>query len=489
MVLTREWAKNWRLNPTAAVLIAAANGAANPSLASIHQQYVTGSQLELLTASAARRFALAGVRPGDRVLLSCASSIETVLAYVGILRLGAVVVPANIGYTSAELEHVVTDSTPVLAVIDDPSRVSKLPLGVTRPSLDALPIDTGLSIELDAPHDAPAMIAYTSGTTGRPKGALLSRGNLLAGSQVLVSEWAWTSDDRLVHALPMFHMHGLGVGLNATFTAGASIVVVPRFDVGDVVAAVRDHEATMFFGVPTMYARFRDADRLADLSGLRLLVSGSAPLDPVLFAAIADEAGQAPIERYGMSETVMLTSNPVQGQRKAGSVGRPLAGVSVRLDDEGGVQVSGPNVFSGYWGRVEETSEAFTDDGWFRTGDIGEWDDDGYLYLIGRASDLIITGGYNVYPREVEDALREHASVIDVAVVGLPDDTWGETVAAFIVTRDDSDIDLSALEQVVGERLAAYKRPRTWRRVNELPRNAMGKVRRDVLREQERMKA
>jgi malonyl-CoA/methylmalonyl-CoA synthetase len=247
----------------------------------------------------------------------------------------------------------------------------------------------------------------------------------------------------------------------------------------------------MFFGVPTMYARLRDTGHLPALSGLRLLVSGSAPLDPVLFQAIAAHAGQSPIERYGMSETVMLTSNPLRGERRAGSVGLPLPGVSVRLGEGDGVEVTGPNVFAGYWERPEANAEAFTADGWFRTGDIGELDSDGYLRLVGRASDLIITGGYNVYPREVEDAILEHPDVLDAAVVGILDDTWGETVVAYVVLRADLAADPAhaaeigdALSAHVGSRLAAYKRPRSWTVVPELPRNAMGKVRRDLLREQ-----
>jgi malonyl-CoA/methylmalonyl-CoA synthetase len=386
----------------------------------------------------------------------------------------------------------------VLGLLDDPERAPGLPLGAHRVDLATLPAAAEhpehpeRPPRLDAAADAdPAMVAYTSGTTGRPKGAVLSHGNLRAGAEALVEAWGWTPDDRLVHALPMFHMHGLGAAINGSLTAGASIAVLPRFDPAAVVDAVSAYDATMFFGVPTMYARLRDSGNLPALSGLRLLVSGSAPLDPVLFQAITAQAGQSPIERYGMSETVMLTSNPLRGERRAGSVGRPLPGVSVRLGEGDGVEVTGPNVFGGYWERPEATAEAFTADGWFRTGDIGELDADGYLRLVGRASDLIITGGYNVYPREVEDAILEHPDVVDAAVVGLPDDTWGETVVAYVVLRADLVADpahaveaADALAAHVEPRLAAYKRPRRWTAVAELPRNAMGKVRRDLLREQ-----
>jgi malonyl-CoA/methylmalonyl-CoA synthetase len=231
-----------------------------------------------------------------------------------------------------------------------------------------------------------------------------------------------------------------------------------------------------------MYARLRDAGLLPGLGGLRLLVSGSAPLDPALFDAIAAGTGQSPVERYGMTETVMLTSNPLDGERRAGSVGSPLPGVRLRLAAGGAVEVTGPSVFGGYWERPEADAEAFTSDGWFRTGDVGALDDDGYLRLVGRASDLVITGGYNVYPREVEDVVRDHPDVVDVAVVGIPDDTWGEIVAAYVVTRGEPDDLGAALAAHVEPRLAPYKRPRRWTRVDEIPRNAMGKVSRDLLR-------
>jgi malonyl-CoA/methylmalonyl-CoA synthetase len=474
MVLTRAWVQHWRTSPDDRVVGDAAAG-----------HWLDGASVDDLTARVSGQLIDGGVRAGDRVLFSCAPSVETVLCYIAILRLGAVVVPANTAYTSRELAHVIGDSAPVLAVIDSPERIADL--GTTGVTAQALVTSARSAAQpslelLDPRHDGPAMIAYTSGTTGVPKGALLTSSNLLAGSQALVKAWQWTPDDVLLHALPMFHMHGLGAGLNGTFTAGAAVAVMPRFDVQQIADALTRQPATLFFGVPTMYARFAEQGQLRVLHGLRLLVSGSAPLDPLLFNRITAEAGQSPLERYGMSETVMLTSNPLSGERKAGSVGVPLPDVDVRLGADQGVEVRGPNVFTGYWNLPGVAS--FTDDGWFRTGDIGRFDEEGYLYLVGRASDLIITGGYNVYPREVEDAIRELPGIDDVAVVGLPDDTWGELVVAFYVSARpegvDSDEAISALESS----LAAYKRPRRWIQMNELPRNAMGKVRRDVLREQ-----
>jgi malonyl-CoA/methylmalonyl-CoA synthetase len=474
VTLTSAWCARWDEAPERVVLVDAGSG-----------RGLTGADVLRLTGVAAARLHAAGVRAGDRVLLSCSPSVETVLAYIAVLRLGAVVVPANTAYTTSELEHIAGDVRPTMAVLDDPARA---PGGVAALTADELCADDASKLRLvehvldAASADDLALIAFTSGTTGRPKGAMLSHGNLLAGAQSLVEAWEWSPDDRLLHALPMFHMHGLGAGINGSLTAGAAMVVLPRFAPRAVVDALAAYDATMFFAVPTMYALMREADALPGLRGLRLLVSGSAPLDPVLFADVEAIAGQAPVERYGMSETVMLTSNPVRGDRRPGSVGLPLPGVQVRLGQGGGVEVDGPSVFRGYWERPDATAQAFTSDGWFRTGDIGERDADGYLRLVGRASDLIITAGYNVYPREVEDVIREHEAVVDIAVVGLPDPTWGETVAAFVVLRGGLAELEPELVAVVGERLAAYKRPRRWVAVDALPRNAMGKVQRDALR-------
>jgi malonyl-CoA/methylmalonyl-CoA synthetase len=460
VVLTRAWAQRWAADPDRTVLLGPGGPVAD------------ARELDRCTRDGASRLAAAGVGRGDRVLLSCAPSPATVVAYVAALRLGAVVVPANTAYTRPELEHLVADAAPALAVIDDPARVEGL--GVPgASSLASLPEGRAIEVDASEPGD-PAMIAYTSGTTGRPKGAVLSHANLLAGARAVVEAWEWTSADRLVLALPLFHMHGLGVGVNGTLLAGASAVVLPAFSPDAVADAVRDHDATMFFGVPTMWARFAASPRLTELASLRLLVSGSAPLPEDLFEAVRIATGQAPLERYGMSETVMLAANPLRGDRRAGTVGRPLPGVEIRLAEGGGVEVRGPNVSAGYWRRPDATSEAFTADGWFRTGDLGEWDEAGYLRLVGRASELIITGGYNVYPREVEDALRAHPAVAEAAVVGMPDPEWGEVVAAYVVER--APVTDEALAAHLADRLAPYKRPRRWVRLDALPRNAMGKV-------------
>ena len=289
-------------------------------------------------------------------------------------------------------------------------------------------------------------------------------------------------------ALPLFHIHGLGVGLHGTLLAGASAVLLPRFDPDAVLDAAAAHDATLFFGVPTMYARLAASPRVGELGRLRLCVSGSAPLPPAVFDRLADGSGQRVLERYGMTETGMNVSNPYDGERRPGTVGFPLPGVELRLADveTGGGSISsrGPNVFGGYWGRPEATAAAFTDDGWFRTGDIGEHDADGYLRLVGRARELIITGGLNVYPREVEDVLLEHPAVAEVAVAGVADAEWGEVVTAWVVPTPAAAGPPAAAELsgFAAERLARFKCPRRFVFVDALPRNALGKVLRHELR-------
>lgn len=440
--------------------------------------WVSGSELDRRTAEIAGRFAAAGLRTGDRVLLSGSPSASFVVAHVGALRAGLVVVPVNSAYSPRELEVIVTDAKPAAAVIEsDRLRKAAADLGVTV----TLP-EAPAPVELDAaaPRD-PALLPYTSGTTGAPKGVVLSHANLLAGADAVRQAWRWTAEDRLILCLPLFHMHGLGVGLHGTLLAGASMILQAGFDPEAVLSAAARDDTTMFFGVPTMYVRLVDAPGAERLSSLRLCVSGSAPLDAALHARIAQRCGQIVLERYGMTETVMLTSNPLEGERRAGTVGMPLPGVELRL--AGGtneVLVRGPNVFAGYLGRPDATKEAFTEDGWFRTGDIGVVDDDGYLRIAGRAKELIITGGFNVYPREVEDVLRLHPTVADAAVVGTPSPEWGEVVTAYIETHEELDVE--DLISFAGERLAPYKRPRLVHVIASLPRNRLGKVLRDQLR-------
>jgi malonyl-CoA/methylmalonyl-CoA synthetase len=450
--------------------------------------WLTREELEGASRRVAGRLHRAGLAAGERVLCSAATSMELVVAYLAALRLGLVVVPANTAYLEREIAHVVGDAEPRAAIVDDPARgewarkAAGGDLLVVGPEVD-LPDGEPPALDLAGRGD-PALLCYTSGTTGAPKGAVLSHGNLLASAQALRLAWRWTEDDLLVLALPLFHIHGLGVGLHGTLLAGASALLLPRFDVDAVLDAVRDHRATLFFGVPTMYARLAASPRAGELAALRLLVSGSAALPPTVFERLAERAGQRVLERYGMTETIMNVSNPHDGERRPGTVGLPLPGVELRLaEPDGEVLLRGPNVFGGYWRNPQATAEAFDADGWFRTGDLGSLDERGYLRIEGRSKELIITGGYNVHPREVEELLLEHPAVAEVAVVGTPSEEWGEVVTAFVVTADPGDPpEEGELLGFAAERLASFKRPRLVRYVESLPRNALGKVQKHELR-------
>ncbi|NJC65859.1 AMP-binding protein [Planosporangium flavigriseum] len=463
------WVARWAADPGRTVL----STPDGPAL--------SAAELADRTATAAARYAAAGLAPGDRVLMSAGPSLDLIVAYVGALRYGLTVVPANTAYTARELAALAAEATPALAVVDDAARALGLPQ-VTGADLKGLPAPAaGIALDGVAPDDV-ALIVYTSGTTGAPKGAPLTHANLLASAHAVRLAWRWEPDDRLALCLPLFHVHGLGVGLHGTLTAGASAFVMPGFDPAGVGAAVRDHGATMFFGVPTMYHRLAASEHLRDLSSLRLAVSGSAPLPADLHESVAQGSGQRVLERYGMTETIMLVSNPYDGERRPGTVGFPLPGVDVRLAPRAGgaaeIEVTGPNVIAGYRNRPDADAQAFAPDGWFRTGDLGTLDDDGYLRISGRAKELIITGGYNVYPREVEEVLRAHPGVGDAAVVGAPSAEWGETVAAFVVPADavDTGVLERELAQWCADRLAPYKRPRLWRWIDTVPRNALGKI-------------
>jgi malonyl-CoA/methylmalonyl-CoA synthetase len=439
------------------------------------------------TARVAAALAGLGLVRGDRLVLCAGSSSEFVDVYLGALRLGLVVVLLNPSCSEREALHVAADSDPAAAVVDDPVRGEWIARGA--PSLRAVVQVDEVVADTAAPRaprppldeveaDDPALIMYTSGTTGTPKGALLSHGNLMASARAVVQAWRWTAADRLILALPLFHAHGLAVGLNGTLVAGGSAVLLPRFDSAEVLDAVQAHDATMFFGVPTMYARLADHARAAELARLRLCVSGSAPLPAQLFARIEELSGQRVLERYGMTETLMTVSNPHDGERRPGTVGLPLPGVELRLAGDaarGEILVRGPMVFGGYWRNPGATAEVLDADGWMHTGDVGELDDAGYLRIVGRTRELIISGGYNVYPREVEDVLGAHPGVAEAAVVGTPSEEWGEVVTAFVV-RADAGLTVDALTAHARERLAPYKVPRDVRFVASLPRNAMGKV-------------
>jgi malonyl-CoA/methylmalonyl-CoA synthetase len=468
--LTARWARRWR------------ERSSWPQLQDLDGAWITSAELEERTRSAAIRLLGAGLVAGDRFVVSATTSADLVIAYVGALRAGLVVVPLNTAYTRTEVSRIVRDARPAAAAVDDSEcagwfrEASDQPIPVLGVDLD-LPAAKDVQID-QAGSDDPALLVYTSGTTGQPKGALLTHGNLLAGATAVNVAWRWEVEDRLLLTLPLFHLHGLGVGINGSLSAGASLILRPKFDAQDV-AERCSRDVSLFFGVPTMYQRLVASKRAAALSRLRLLVSGSAPLPAALALEISKAAGQIPLERYGMTETVMLTSNPYEGPRKPGTVGFPLPGVDLRLAEAAEVEVKGPNVIAGYHERPDATAEAFTDDGWFRTGDLGELDDDGYLRLVGRSKDLIITGGYNVHPREVEEVLATHPDVREVAVVGRPSERWGEEVTAVVVAA--RRLSTEELRAYAAGQLAPYKVPKQVEFSDELPRNALGKILRSEL--------
>jgi malonyl-CoA/methylmalonyl-CoA synthetase len=485
--LPRAWAARWREAPDRLVL------------RDREGSWLTAGALAVRTAAFARRLQAGGLVRGDRVLLAGPTSVAVVVAHVALLRAGLVVVPVNPSCAPRELRGIVADAGPAAALLADehlrqwtaelaPSALvadldlTGWPVGSDRADArgreDGSPAGWVDGLDDAAPDDV-AILPYTSGTTGAPKGVPLSHANLLASAAALRLAWRWSADDRLILCLPLFHMHGMGVGLHGTLLAGGSAVMHDGFD-PELVLADAAGGATLFFGVPTMYARLADTPGIERLAALRLCVAGSAPLSAELHERIRAASGQVVLERYGMTETVMLASNPVDGERRAGTVGFPLPGVDLRLATSGEIEVRGPNVFAGYLGRPDTNEAAFTTDGWFRTGDIGEVDAHGYVSIVGRSKELIISGGYNVYPREVEEVLRGHPAVVDAAVAGTPSEEWGEIVTAYVVATDDLDVE-ELLAWIAGQ-VTHYKRPRLVHRVADLPRNSLGKVVRHELR-------
>ncbi len=447
-----------------------------------------------------------GLRRGERVALWMENSPDFLAAYLGVQLVGGVVVPINTQYRQWELQHILGDAAVRLCFVDAPLRPDLARLEPELPGLE-LVVETGAALKRFLIEGEPyrgtlpesedmALIAYTSGTTGRSKGAVLLHRNLLANIQAICAAWRWTADDHLLLTLPLFHMHGLLIGANGTFVSGASVELHRSFNVVNVFDALLSGSVTMFFGVPTMYTRLlAEARRRRERpSPLRLYVSGSAPLSTQTFVEFEQVFGQRILERYGMTETAMNTTNPYDGERRPGTVGMPFPGQEARVvdvrtreplppDSDGEIEVRGPHVFKGYWNQPGATAESFTADGWFRTGDLGHVSDDGYFTITGRAKELIISGGYNVYPREVEEALQGCPGVAEVAVVGLPHPELGEQVAAAVV-RNDRSLTAEDVTAFCRNQLASYKKPRQVVFVDALPRNAMGKIQKYVLSKQ-----
>ena len=471
-------------------------------------QYWRWSDLEQASARIANLLVSLQLPAQSRIAVQVDKSPEALCLYLATLRAGHVFLPLNTAYQKGEIAYFIQDAEPAV-VVCMPSRladVRAIAAGLGTAHVLTLSDDgSGSLIDAAAPHpdefstvacepSSLAAVLYTSGTTGRSKGAMLSHRNLASNALTLHSVWRWRQDDVLLHALPIFHVHGLFVAIHGALLSGSKMIWLPRFDAKEVVRHLPG--ATVFMGVPTMYVRLLDEPAFDNTAaaGMRLFISGSAPLLAETFRQFETRTGQRILERYGMSETVMLTSNPYEGHRAAGTVGLPLPDVSVRVvddagkpcacDEVGGVEVRGPNVFGGYWRMPEKTREEFTADGWFKTGDVGRFDAQGYLTIVGRSKDLIISGGYNVYPKEVESYLDDMPGVAESAVIGVPDRDFGEAVTAVVVPQAGAQLDGVSMISTLKSLIASYKVPKRIHIVDELPRNAMGKVQKNELRKQ-----
>ena len=449
--------------------------------------------------------------PGARIAVQTEKSVEALLLYLAVLRAGFVYLPLNTAYQSSEIEYFIGNAEPSVVVCSGKNFawVSKIAFQAGTAHVFTLNADRSGSLldraavhaDTHQPaHSAPddlAAILYTSGTTGRSKGAMLSHGNLLSNALTLKDYWGWRSGDVLIHALPIFHVHGLFVASHGALLNGSKMIWFSKFDPRQVVE--RLHEATIFMGVPTLYVRLLAEPALSREAclNMRLFIAGSAPLLIETFREFQQRTGHTILERYGMSETAMLSSNPYRaedGERRGGTVGYPLPGVGLRVRGEsgelrsdgeiGGIEVSGPNVFQGYWRMPEKTREEFTEDGWFKTGDVGRIDERGYLQIVGRSKDLIITGGYNVYPAEIETYLNDMVGVAESAVVGAPHPDFGEAVVAVVVAKPGAALDSAGLIAQLKSKIANFKVPKHLFIVDDLPRNTMGKVQKNLLREQ-----
>ena len=487
-------------------------------------QRVTYAELDELVNHTAEYLQSLGLQSGDRVALQLSKSLEFILLHLATVRLGAITLPLNLAYPPDELKYFLEDSGTILFFAlesakekiqtilpelpglqeyfflnpDEPEQFNSLITNYQSPAR----FDFSTRLALDSPPSAKespasdtAVIIYTSGTTGRPKGAEITHGNLASNLEALHTAWGWQPDDILLHVLPIFHVHGLFVALHGALYAGATTLLMREFNAQRTLQMLASGQCTVFMAVPTIHQRLLDVPNAHqfDLSRVRLITSGSDRLPDEVFTSFQKTFGYTLLERYGMTETGMNCSNPLNGERRLGSVGLPLSGVEVRIvnpeNDQpllireiGEVQLRGPNIFKGYWQQPQKTAESFSADGWFRTGDLGFLEQDGYLTLCGRSKDLIISGGLNIYPPEVERVLAEHPSVAACAVIGCPDREWGEQVTAVVVLNRDASVTGQDLIAFCRERLAPYKSPKSIFFKEDLPRNAMGKVQKAELR-------
>jgi malonyl-CoA/methylmalonyl-CoA synthetase len=494
-------------NPLYDALFAPLAGRSDPFLLLPDGGAITGDAFHAMCARAAAAFSEAGLRPGDRLAVQVAKSPAALALYGGAVMAGIVFLPLNTAYTAPEVEYFLANSGAALMLADGANEAALAPVaercGARLMVLNADGSGSfGAAMRAAEPMARPAprgaedlaALLYTSGTTGRSKGAMLSQRNLLSNAEVLVEEWRFTEDDILLHALPIFHTHGLFVATNVILLAGGAMIFLPRLDLDALIAHLPQASAMM--GVPTFYTRLLDDPRLTrDLvAHMRLFVSGSAPLLAETHAAFEARTGHRILERYGMTETNMNSSNPYAGERRAGTVGFPLPGVEIRITDPetgaerpqgeiGMIEVRGPNVFQGYWQMPEKTAAELRENGFFLTGDLGMFDADGYLHVVGRQKDLIIAGGYNIYPKEIELALDAAPGVKESAVIGVPHPDLGEAVLGVIVPEAGAAPDAEAILADVAKSLARFKLPRALEVVDELPRNTMGKVQKAALRE------
>ncbi len=466
---------------------------------------ITYAQARDLTERFAAVLTEIGVRPGDRVAVQTEKSAEAICLYLAVLQVGGVYLPLNTAYTGAEIDYFLGDAAPRLFVCTPAMLAAHKARESDGLRVESLGADADGSLMAQALAASPrrdrvaramsdhAAILYTSGTTGRSKGAVLTHGNLASNVAALLESWHYTGQDRLIHALPIFHTHGLFVAANMSIVAGATMIWLAKFDGEQAIDLMAD--ATVLMGVPTFYTRLLKSGRLnrETTARMRLFVSGSAPLLAEDHRAFEDRTGHAILERYGMTETCMITTNPYDGARKPGAVGMPLPGIAIRVTDRetgaslpqgeiGAIEVKGPNVFEGYWQMPEKTASEFRKDGFFITGDLGQIGDDGYLRIVGRDKDLVISGGYNVYPKEIESLIDDLPGVVESAVIGLAHPDLGEGVTAIVVPQKGANLDEAGVIAALGDRLARYKQPKRVIFVEELPRNVMGKVQKAELR-------